>query len=397
MTQIDTAALAAADRELRAAFEKRLALVGRAAPGGERFSLTAQEAPEDEALQPVLSRFYRAAEALSRDARRETAIEGPMEAALRLSGAENAQPQIGPETFQQALRLALTGAGIAPQGRKALVLGSGDEAETLAEMLLSLGALRADTALPENAAAFADAELLLNATAVGAYPDNGVSPVKLEAFPACRGVLDFISDPLRTALVLDAQTRGIPAAGGLAVPVSLAALGTGRFTGPAPEAEIGRLVRQVEAARGNFILIGVDGCRAEAKILAALTGREAVFLDDEIARAAEKPVSELFRDDGEAVYRFFERRAAAKLGACKGLVLAASSGIAADARNRGALRQNGRVYYLRGQSQSETMRRLEAERDETCRAFADLSVDCGETPEASARAVLQDYKSCFEL
>jgi len=26
-----------------------------------------------------------------------------------------------------------------------------------------------------------------------------------------------------------------------------------------------------------------------------------------------------------------------------------------------------------------------------------VTVDCGETPEASARAVLQDYKSCFEL
>ena len=397
MTQIDTAALAAADRELRAAFEKRMALVGRAAPGGERFSLTAQETPDDEALQPVLSRFYRAAEALSRDARRETADESPMEAALHLIGAENAQPQIGPETFLEALRLSLSSAKIALQGKKALILGAGDEADALAEMLLALGAQRADTALPENAAAFADAELLLNATAVGAYPDNGVSPVKLEAFPACSGMLDFISDPLRTALVLEAETRGIPAAGGLSVPVSLAALGSGRFTGPAPEAEIRRLVRRVEAARGNIILIGVDGCRAEAKILAALTGREAVSHDDEIARSAEKPVSELFRDDGEAVYRFFERRAAAKLGACKGLVLTASSGIAADARNRSSLRQNGRVYYLRGQAQSDAMRRLEVERDEDCRAFADVSVDCGETPEETARAVLQAYKTCFEL
>lgn len=397
MDQSNSAALDATGRALCDLFEKYLTLARETGTDAASLSRTELDSCTDVSLLPYARRFDCAVKAIGRDARRETAAEEPMAAALRLIGAEPAQMQMGANVFAQAIALAMSSAEITPAGRNALVIGEGDEAETLASLLLSLGAKSAEIAPPERAVQFPHTELLVNATAVGAFPENGVSPVKLSDFSDCVGVVDFISDPLRTALVLEAQSRGIPAVGGLPISVGLAALATGRFSGPAPEAEIGRLVRRIEAARGNLILIGVSGCRAETEALAELTGREAVFLDDEIADAAEKPVSALFRDDGEAVYRFFERRAAARLGACKELIIAASSGIAADGRNSAALRQNGRVYYLTGLSASDATEQLERERDGACRALADAVVEQGGTPEKTARAVLQEYKTYFEM
>ena len=47
------------------------------------------------------------------------------------------------------------------------------------------------------------------------YPNCGVSPVDLSRFPACRGVFDVVYNPARTALLLQAESLGIPHAGGL--------------------------------------------------------------------------------------------------------------------------------------------------------------------------------------
>ena len=60
-----------------------------------------------------------------------------------------------------------------------------------------------------------DADVLINTTPVGMYPDNGETPVDLDVFDGLSGVLDVVYNPLRTALVLQARERGIPSGGGL--------------------------------------------------------------------------------------------------------------------------------------------------------------------------------------
>lgn len=61
-----------------------------------------------------------------------------------------------------------------------------------------------------------DAEIIVNATPVGMYPQNGLVPLCLEPFRSLKGVLELIYNPLRTALLLDAEERGIPCANGFA-------------------------------------------------------------------------------------------------------------------------------------------------------------------------------------
>ena len=56
----------------------------------------------------------------------------------------------------------------------------------------------------------ADAEMIANTTPVGMYPHNGSAAVDLKQFPCCQGVLDIVYNPVRTALILQAEELGIP-------------------------------------------------------------------------------------------------------------------------------------------------------------------------------------------
>lgn len=93
------------------------------------------------------------------------------------------------------------------------------------------------------------------------FPEAGTAPVDLARFPACRGVLDLVFNPLRTALLLMAKDRGIPCANGLGMLVSqakrAAELFTSRAIDPALEAQA---VSAVTRARANLVLIGMPGC-----------------------------------------------------------------------------------------------------------------------------------------
>ena len=76
----------------------------------------------------------------------------------------------------------------------------------------------------------ADAQVLINATPVGMYPGNGASPVDIARLPALEGVIDVVYNPDRTPLVLAAQKRGLPAAGGLWMLVMQAVLAAEKFS-----------------------------------------------------------------------------------------------------------------------------------------------------------------------
>ena len=113
-------------------------------------------------------------------------------------------------------------AGISLAGKKVAILGSGGTSLTAQAAARQLGAAEIVVVSrrgPVDYAALyrdhADVQVLVNTTPVGMYPENGASPIRLSAFPRCEGVLDVIYNPLRTALLLDAEERGIPAAGGL--------------------------------------------------------------------------------------------------------------------------------------------------------------------------------------
>lgn len=127
----------------------------------------------------------------------------------------------GDNTDYGGFRYLLRGRESLVRGGKALVLGSGGASVTVVQVLRDMGAeeviviSRRGEDNYENLDRHADARLLVNTTPVGMYPNNGVSPVDLTRLPRLRCVVDIIYNPAKTALMLQAQSLGIPAVGDL--------------------------------------------------------------------------------------------------------------------------------------------------------------------------------------
>ena len=158
-------------------------------------------------------------------------------------------------------------AGITLAGKKVVVLGTGGASLTAQAAARREGVRKIaviSRSGPDNYGNLhrhADAEVLVNTTPVGMYPGNGAAPVDLTAFRQCRGVLDVVYNPRRTALLLQAEELGIPCSDGLPMLVAQAKRAEEHFTGRAiPDSENERILSQLRREMGNIVLIGMPGC-----------------------------------------------------------------------------------------------------------------------------------------
>ena len=246
--------------------------------------------------------------------------------------------------------------GIDVRGKKALVLGSGGTSHTACYALRALGAgdcivvSRRGAVNYENVYSLhADAEVIVNATPVGMFPNNGARPIDIRRFPRLCAVADVIYNPARTALLQDADALGIPRAGGLSMLVAQAARSVERFSGRALGEEAWRgALRQVAASLRGVALVGMPGCGKStiAQAVAQELGRACVDLDAEIEREAGKSIPEIFAQDGEEAFRAAETRAARQFSR-ENAVLATGGGCVLRAENAQALRSNSLVVWLK--------------------------------------------------
>lgn len=247
-------------------------------------------------------------------------------------------------------------AGIDPAGRKAAILGSGGTSLTARAALRRLGAREivvVSRSGPVDYEALyrehANIQVLINATPVGMYPKTGVSPADLSRLPRLCGVADVIYNPEKTALVLEAQARGIPAATGLTMLAAQAREAAELFTGaaidPARDREI---VRAIKGETVNLILIGMPGCGKSSvgRRTAELLGREFVDCDAKIERRAGMRIPEIFAKYGEGYFRDLEQQIMEAVCRERGCVIATGGGAVLREENVRAMRQNGRVCLL---------------------------------------------------
>ena len=213
--------------------------------------------------------------------------------------------------------------GVDVAGKKALVFGSGGASVTVCHVLKSLGAdpvvviSRSGENNYENLDRHTDAKILVNATPLGMYPGNGVSPVDLTCFDTPECVLDVVYNPARTALILQAEALHIPHASGLSMLVAQAKKACEYFTDTKiPDTEIDRIERLLSHQMQNIILIGMPGCGKSSigQALANTLHRPFIDADAEIVRRAGCSIPEIFAKDGEPGFRKIESAVLADLG-----------------------------------------------------------------------------------
>ena len=247
-------------------------------------------------------------------------------------------------------------AGVDMAGKKVVILGSGGTSRTARAAAGELGAREIVTVSRhgednyQNLSRHADAQVLVNTTPVGMYPNWGQSPVSLESFPALEGVLDVVYNPLRTALLLQAEERGLPRSCGLPMLVAQAKRAAELFTGQ--NIDDSRAEAVLHGLRGqltSIVLIGMPGCgkTTVGRALAGKLGRTFVDLDEEIVRRAGMSIPEIFAREGEAGFRERESALVREFGEHTGLVVSTGGGVVTRRENYIPLKQNGLLLHLR--------------------------------------------------
>lgn len=315
----------------------------------------------------------------------------------------------GHNTDYDGFLYLLRESGLQAAGKKVLVLGSGGASKPVCCAYRNLGARevvvisRSGADNYSNLERHRDAELLVNTTPVGMYPNNGAAPLSLDAFPVLEGVLDLIYNPARTALVLQAQDRGLPALGGLAMLVAQAKRAAELFTGTSiPDAENRRIYRKLRGELENIVLIGMPGSGKSTigRLLAKATGLELVDTDAMVEEKVGISIPEIFARDGEEAFRTLESACVREAGSRSGCVIATGGGVVTRAENRDPLRQNGRLVFLeraleelpthgRPISQTHPLTELYAAREPLYRAWADITAKNTGAAEAVAAKILE--------
>jgi shikimate dehydrogenase len=297
--------------------------------------------------------------------------------------------------------------GIDPKGKKTLVLGDGGSAKAVRAALEGLGARKIVTISRRgenhygNIERHYDADVIVNTTPVGMYPDNDGTPLRLTNFMRLTGVADLIYNPTRTKFLLEAEKLGIPRVNGLAMLVAQAEKASRLFVdGPARPELVNKIHDAILKKTRNIALIGMPGCGKSTvgRHLAQKTDRPFIDIDGQIEAAAGKKIPQIFSEDGEETFRQLETSVLAEEAKKSGMVLATGGGVVTRPENLDLLRQNCFIVYLKREltdlitdgrplSQGLGIQALAEKRLSLYEAWSDRAVQVEAKPELTAERI----------
>ena len=304
--------------------------------------------------------------------------------------------------------------GINIYNKKALVLGNGGASLTVQAVLKDMGA-REIVVLSRNGddnyvnmyIKHSDAEIIVNTTPVGMYPDNLNTLVDLDKFEKLSGVLDVVYNPLKTRLILDAEARNIPSSAGLSMLVAQAKKAHEIFFDITLDNKIcEQIEHSLTLQMCNIVLIGMAGCGKSTigKRLAELLKKDIVYTDEMIVNTENKPIPEIFAEKGEDYFRWCENIAVNIVGKGKSQIIATGGGVITRPENYNSLKQNGIIIFInrdadllatdgRPLSQKYGAKELYEKRLPLYRQFADVEVDGNGTVEEVANRIVKEIVS----
>lgn len=257
------------------------------------------------------------------------------------------------------MRVLIKSAGLDLENKTVLILGTGGTSKTAVEVSKSLGATEivkvsrkksSDTVTYDEAyKKFSGADVIINTTPVGMFPNADKTPVYVKKFKNLQGVIDAVYNPLRTNFVLDAERIGAKGRGGLYMLVAQAVYASALFLDKtADESVIDKTYARILKEKRNIVLCGMpsSGKTTVGKEIAKVFDKKFIDTDDVVVEKRKESISDIFEKYGEGEFRKEERLAIEELSKENGLVIATGGGAVLDENNVRALKRNGVILFL---------------------------------------------------
>ncbi len=253
----------------------------------------------------------------------------------------------------------LSHAGIDMKGKKAVILGTGGTSKTayaVSKALLAREIVTVSRSGKDGAVSYeelyqnhTDAEIIINTTPVGMFPNIYGEAADVTAFPKLIGVIDAVYNSLRTSLVANAKARGIAAEGGLYMLVAQGVKASEIFTDStfAPEV-LDAVFEKIKRQKENIVLIGMpaSGKSTVGRLIAEHFDREFIDTDSLIEEKVGMSIPAIFEKEGKAEFRAIECEVIREVAAKTGAVIATGGGVPLREDNVDALKKNGRIYLI---------------------------------------------------
>ena len=335
---------------------------------------------------------------------------------------------IGHNTDFDGLSALADYAGIDMREKKVLILGTGGTSNTALAVAKMAGASEvykvsrraagSDRVLGRDEAPVVtyedarrlckDAEVIINTTPCGMYPNIFSKAIDLEDFKRLDGVLDVVYNPLSTMLIAQARSMGIKGEGGLYMLVAQAVKAAEFFLSCEYEKqEIDRIYEKIYKKKLNIVLTGMpaSGKTTVGRIIAQRLNRELIDTDLLIEKDQNMTISQIFDQFGENYFRDVETRIIKEAAGKTGTVISTGGGAVLRRENMEALKLSGRIFFRdrdpaaltptldrpKAFNREEIMKRYE-ERYDIYVSTADHIIKSEETAEEAALEVLEEFK-----
>ncbi len=256
------------------------------------------------------------------------------------------------------------------QKKKVLILGTGGTSKTACAVAKDLGAdavFTVSRTKKENCITYeeaiqnhSDANIIINTTPSGMYPDCDLKPIDISVFESLEGVVDAVYNPLTTNLVSDAKKRGLKAEGGLYMLVMQAVVAVEKFLDiTIPKETVENVFGSVLAAKENIVLTGMPGSgKSTVGKCISLDGFTFVDTDAEIEKRCGCTIKELIATKGEPYFRDLETQVIRDISKENRQIISTGGGAILREENVNYLKRNGKLFFL-----NASLQRLQATED----------------------------------
>lgn len=264
----------------------------------------------------------------------------------------------GYNTDYYGMKALIERIGLHLEGKKVLILGTGGTSKTAQTVAADMGAAEVLTVsrakseeyinYEEAISIHSDANIIINTTPSGMYPDIQSKPIDISGFKDLEGVVDAIYNPLCTNLVLDAKSKGIKAEGGLYMLVMQAVVAAEKFLDTKIDKDVvDKVFSSILLSKQNIILTGMPGSgKSTVGKLIDIDGFKLIDTDTEIEKRCGCTIKDLITTKGEEYFRNLESEVIRDISANNSQIISTGGGAVLREENVRFLKQNGKLFFI---------------------------------------------------